>query len=105
GVVEYLVKPFPPERLQFALARVARRLRALDGAVLDQATVDALQSGVNQSRRMLPKGLVPGTLRTVREIIDAATGPLTADDVGAAAGTSRVTARRYLEYLVTLREV
>ncbi len=105
GVVEYLVKPFAPERLQFALAKVARRLRALDGAELDQTAVDALQPGSDQSRRMLPKGLVPDTLRDVRACVRGAGAPLAAEDVGAATRVSRVTARRYLEYLVTLREV
>jgi response regulator of citrate/malate metabolism len=104
GVVDYLVKPFPLERLRHAVAIAAARTAALGDAALDQAGVDRFRAGGAPARRLLPKDLRPATIARVRAALAAATGPVTADDAGHRAGVARVTARRYLEYLVTVGE-
>ena len=100
GVVHYLVKPFRfsafEERLRsFAAARM--RLSRL--AEADQREVDRLFSMLRTSAaEQLPKGLSHATLELVLAALRTG-GALTADRVAAAAGMSRVTARRYLDHL------
>jgi response regulator of citrate/malate metabolism len=106
GAVEYLVKPFTPQRLHDALVSFARRDRALNRSELAQEDVDALRlSGA--TLRQLPRGLKRATLRRVWAELKRADGPLSAAEVGDRVGVARVTARRYLDYLeaVSLAEL
>jgi len=99
GVVDYLVKPFAPERLQQALAAFLSRVRTFRRPQLTQDEVDRVQaSGANRLHR-LPKGLKRSTLVSVRRALASSDHALTAIEVGEAVGVARVTARRYLEYL------
>jgi response regulator of citrate/malate metabolism len=104
GIVQYLIKPF-------AFGAFAEKLRSYrsfraavdDGAVTDQHTVDAAfaQLRPRPSDAAVPKGLTASTLSIVRDIVvgqPEGTGA-TAAEVAEHAGLSRVTARRYLEYL------
>jgi two-component system response regulator DctR len=99
GVVDYLVKPFAPERLWEALNAFALRSRALARPLLAQEDVDLAQSTGARRIHRLPKGLKRSTLNAVRATLEASDRPLSADEVGATVGVARVTARRYLEYL------
>lgn len=105
GVVDYLVKPFSPDRMRQALGFFLRRMSALDADSLEQQGVDALCASGRRAGRFLPKGLVAATLDDVRREIDARAEPASADDVAAATGISRVTARRYLEFLLATQHV
>jgi response regulator of citrate/malate metabolism len=105
GVVDYLVKPFQQERLRKSLGLFHRRLALLGNPKLTQDQVDRVCSEGPNAYRWLPRDLSDGRLRRIQEILAASPGPLTATDVGADAGVSRVTARRYLEYLVTVGQV
>lgn len=104
GVVDYLVKPFSPQRLRGALTAFAMRRRALNAtSELTQADVDTVQaSGSARQERKLPKGLKETTLRAVVATLEANAEPLCSDRVGEQVGIARVTARRYLEYLQLL---
>ncbi len=99
GVVDYLVKPFAPERLRQSLSAFARRVRTLRRPQLAQDEVDLVQSTGAMRMQRLPKGLKRSTLAAVRVALEASPGPLSADEVGQRIGVARVTARRYLEYL------
>lgn len=99
GALDYLIKPFAPERLQEALITFARRSRALRRSQLGQEDIDLVQATGGARIRRLPKGLKRATLRSVLQSLEVATHPLTADEVGGTIGVARVTARRYLEYL------
>lgn len=106
GAVEYLVKPFAPQRLHDALVSFARRDRALNRSLLAQEDVDALRlSGA--TLRQLPRGLKRATLRRIWAELRSSDEPLTAAEVGDRVGVARVTARRYLDYLeaVSLAEL
>ncbi|WP_168199770.1 response regulator [Citricoccus sp. SGAir0253] len=119
GVVQYLVKPF-------GYAQFAERVRAFRELAAEFAGAgsapgqDVVDRAFPRSRPTgppeLPKGLTEGTLDAVVDLLrrtahgagpgagaDGAPGPvgpaLSAGEVGAAVGTSRVTARRYLEHL------
>lgn len=98
GVLDYLVKPFAPERLHRSLEAFGRRARALCRPQLAQADLDLVQANGAAIRR-LPKGLKPSTLDAVTTALRASPGGLSADELAHAIGASRVTARRYLEYL------
>jgi two-component system response regulator DctR len=101
GVVDYLVKPFSPQRLRCALSAFAMRRRTLTrSAELSQADVDTVQaSGSAPQQGRLPKGLKDSTLSAVVAALEAQSASLCADEVGEQVGVARVTARRYLEYL------
>jgi two-component system response regulator DctR len=99
GVIDYLVKPFAPERLQRALGAFAQRARALRRAQLGQDAVDLVQGSGAPRLHPLPKGLKRSTLSAVRSTIASSDRALSADEVGREIGVARVTARRYLDYL------
>jgi two-component system response regulator DctR len=102
GVVDYLVKPFEPERLRRALSQFVERMAVLGDRRLEQSAVDALRLTGAPAKRWIPKDLSPQRLACIRDVVVAAEGPLTAEEVAASADVARVTARRYLEYLVTV---
>jgi response regulator of citrate/malate metabolism len=103
GVVLYLLKPF-----SFATFRTKLEQYAEYRARLADASADVVQDDVDQligalrsrgSGAPLPKGMSAESLRQVTDALRAADGGLSATEVGAAIGASRVTARRYLEHL------
>jgi response regulator of citrate/malate metabolism len=98
GVCDYLVKPFAPERLRHSLEAFARRARVLRRPNLVQSDVDLVQASGARIPR-LPKGLTSRTLERVTGVLRSTGEPLTSGEVASAIGVSRVTARRYLEYL------
>jgi response regulator of citrate/malate metabolism len=99
GVLDYLVKPFSQERLHQALSLFRHRMASLAVARLTQDEVDALAASGRTARRWLPKGLTQPRLDDVRAVLEAGER-MSADEVADATGMARVTARRYLEYLV-----
>jgi response regulator of citrate/malate metabolism len=99
GVIDYLVKPFAPERLQHAMSSFARRARGLRRAQLAQDDVDIVQATGAVGMCRPPKGLKPRRLADVRALLQTSERALTAEEVGARVGIARVTARRYLDYL------
>lgn len=103
GVVLYLIKPFTFSGFRAKLEQYAayrRRLSDTDTHVV-QDEVDQL-FGVLRSTdtpAALPKGMSPETLRLVTQRLRSSEVALSASEVADASGTSRVTARRYLEHL------
>lgn len=105
GVLDYLVKPFAIERLQQALLRFRDRMRTLapSASTLEQGQIDALYS--HPERNLLPKGLQVETLAAIRVALeDAGAEFSSAEQLAQRAAVARVTARRYLEYLITVRQ-
>jgi len=98
GVIDYLVKPFRPERLRQAMEAFERHMAAFEGGSMGQATVDAIR--VQQPR--LPKDIAEGRLEEVRRLLVEARDPMTVAEVSVATGLARSTTRRYLEFLVGL---
>ncbi|RDE18777.1 response regulator [Motiliproteus coralliicola] len=113
GVFDYILKPLVFERLQEALNNYADHLQKLQAMEsLIQTEVDTLlpragaaKSEVEAGQERLPKGIDPLTLDKVRAVFEADAEALNAEHVGAAIGASRTTARRYLEFLVSTREL
>ncbi len=101
GVVGYLLKPFTYPALRDRLAAYAdyrQRLHA-GGDAAGQDDVDRVLGGVRPSRPApLPKGMGRETLDAVVAAVRRAPG-VSAAETAEVIGASRITARRYLEYL------
>lgn len=104
GIVDYLVKPFTPERLHQALGQFRRRVGSPSTTELSQQQVDALCATGRSNRRWLPKGLSEPALAQVRAALADAGRATTAAEIADDVGMARVTVRRYLEYLVTMQQ-
>jgi response regulator of citrate/malate metabolism len=104
GVVQYLLKPFTFATLRDKLERYARFRRGVDGAgsgtgVADQTEVDHLFATLRGTDSVLPKGMSGPTLDVIVAALRDSADGLSAGAAGDVLGMSRVTARRYLEYL------
>lgn len=102
GVVQYLLKPFTFASLRDKLERYARFRDQAGGAgeVGGQADVDRMLATLRTPERAaLPKGMSGATLDAISAALAEANEGLSAAAVATAIGVSRVTARRYLEYL------
>jgi two-component system CitB family response regulator len=100
GVVNYVIKPFPPGQLIDRLAAYAQYRRQLAGGRdLEQVDIDravrALREG-DLVEGAVPKGRSPQTARLVADALAASAEPMTAAEVAAQLGLSRPTAQRYL---------
>jgi response regulator of citrate/malate metabolism len=110
GVLHYLVKPFDRRTFEARL----RDYAALRGELADldeagQGDVDRM-FGLSRGRTpsapvQTPKGITPETLELVRQALDAAGAEgLSATECSERTGLARVSARRYLEQLVTAQQ-
>lgn len=113
--VGYLMKPFDREALQDRLRAYAAERRGREtpqrAVPMGQGDVDRLlatgsvrvpvpvRGAAAHADRTLPKGVSAPTLERVVAALDPAVAR-SADEVAAATGTSRATARRYLDHLV-----
>ncbi|GHF84547.1 response regulator [Streptomyces filamentosus] len=101
GVVQYVLKPFAFATLRDRLVRYAE-FRGAAGEASGQDEVDRALAALRSPRpATLPKGLSGPTLEAVTLSLRETPAGLTAAEAGAAVGISRITARRYLEHLVT----
>lgn len=100
GAVDYLIKPFEFERLAMALQKYKARVDAIHSRELVcQRDIDA-QFLERPMRGSLPKGLDKNTLQMIKTMIDKSGAAFTIEELAKQAGISRVTLRKYLDYLV-----
>ncbi|MGH3888201.1 MAG: response regulator [Pseudonocardiaceae bacterium] len=102
GIAQYLLKPFTFASLRDKLERYAEFQQHVgrSGKVADQAEVDRLLAILrSRNQGSLPKGITEQTLQEITEALTAASHGLSAAAAADVIGVSRVTARRYLEYL------
>ncbi|MDR6226197.1 response regulator [Desmospora profundinema] len=111
GVVDYMVKPIVFERFRTSLEQYrAGRERLAKMESMDQDQIDALRNrsgtirGPKGEPPPVPKGIDPITLEKVIQTLRDDRRGKTAEETGRAIGASRSTARRYLEYLVSMGE-
>jgi len=108
GVVLYLLKPFTYAAFRNKLEQYAdyrRRLDDSDSAV-GQEDVDRMLGVLRTSSpSALPKGMSAATLRDITAALRGSPEARSASEVATSVGASRVTARRYLEYLAGERMV
>lgn len=103
GVVLYLLKPFTFASFRAKLEQYAAyraELASTQGRVA-QEEVDRLLGTLRPSAATapLPKGMSRESLRQVSDVLRGSDVPLSATQVAQVVGSSRVTARRYLEHL------
>lgn len=100
GIVHYLMKPFSNEDLRERLEHYQQAYRPLASSksTAEQSDVNRV-FGMSRSERPLPKGCSVETLRLVEQLLRDTGTDLSASEAADRLGTSRVSARRYLEYL------
>lgn len=103
GIALYLLKPFTFAAFRDKLERYVEFRNALPAGetAVSQHDIDRAMAALRTSdvRAASPKGVAPQTLDHVSACIRDADRALTAAEVAAAVGVSRVTAWRYLERL------
>lgn len=104
GVVQYILKPFVFATLRDRLEayRDYRRQVPGSGQVATQDEVDQVVAGVRPTRAALPKGMSADLLARVTHELQGL-GAASASELADRLGVSRVTARRYAEYLSDAR--
>lgn len=112
GVFEYLIKPFPFERLKSALHNYEVYHRSLTGRTRPwrQEDLDSLismkhQGTLRANGRSIPKGLQAKCLNDVEKFLKDNPDTFSAQEIGDRLGISRSTARRYLEFLTMNEQV
>ena len=111
GVTDYLVKPFEYTRFKAALDRFAEMKKYLEDshANLAQHAIDRLVSGsepTTEAKPTLEKGLNETTLNIVREYLTAnPDGFFTSEQIAEQIHLSRITIRRYMNYMVDTGEI
>lgn len=110
GAFDYIMKPFKFERLQHSLEKykVFKQQLMGDGKI-EQKDLDQMKGISSQphprSNEDLPKGLNLKTLEQVIQFMKKQSSPLSAEETAEGIGIARVTARRYLDYLVKQEQV
>lgn len=109
GVADYLVKPFEYGRFQAALEkfRQERRRWETQAPELDQAAIDRMTGGAGPSAfpEPLSKGLNAATMQLIREFLKRNGGSMyTSEEIAEQVHLSRITVRRYMNYLTSTRE-
>lgn len=104
GAVDYLIKPFDFDRLRQALFAYSSRTRMIrDRDKLTQQELDqtilAVDNIPTAENEVLPKGLDRFTLEKIRQGALDNAGPFTTEELSKRVGISRVSVRKYLEFL------
>jgi CitB family two-component system response regulator CitT len=107
GVDYYLIKPVNRDRFEQVIGEYIRKHSLLTSKQeVDQGYVDLL-FGKNKIDKAgnagLPKGIDEITLGKVKNVLLVKNSGLSAEEVGKEIGASRITARRYLEYLASVQ--
>lgn len=108
GILDYLVKPFTYERFQTALQRFLEKKHLMQSRnEFSQEAIDRmLGQGQGKRESELAKGLQDKTLEKIRTHMQANKGMFhTSEEIAGTAGLSRVTIRRYMNYLIEAGEV
>lgn len=99
GAVDYMVKPFRFERYKKALEEYYRTTRKIGQLnELKQEDIDEWLGSSNEAIE-LPKGLNELTMKQIVVELVHLAKPVTAEDLATEVGMSRVTVRRYLDFL------
>ncbi|MBP6887846.1 MAG: response regulator [Oscillospiraceae bacterium] len=104
GLVDYLIKPFDYARFQDALTKYIARKEALDSyETLTQASIDSFfVAGIPEATsQYIDKGIQPATLEMICSFLRKQKGAtLSIEEISTEIPLSRVTLRRYMNYLV-----
>lgn len=109
GVENYLIKPVNRERFDEVILDFIKKYTLLNSKQeINQDYVDLLfrNKEIEKAGKEtgLPKGIDEITLGKVKNVLQVKNHGLSAEEVGNEIGASRITARRYLEYLTSIKE-
>jgi two-component system, CitB family, response regulator CitT len=106
GVFNYLLKPVTMEKFVETIEDYKKKKKLLNSFdEVDQSMIDRYFGTSNQSaisQKDLPSGVDRLTLQKVKEVMAELKGGVSIEEMGEKMGASRTTARRYLEYLVSI---
>ncbi len=110
GIIDYLVKPFEYVRFNHALAKFIEHQELLKHQNLSQQQLDALfdtpPASPFTAAESLNKGLQEKTLITILNFMkEHRLEPLTSKKIAEEVNLSRVTIRRYMDYLLEKKEI
>lgn len=111
GIIDYLIKPFRYERFAEALDKYILKHNIMkNGMNFTQEDIDQLLKAApvsKQSRKMeLQKGLQRQTLEKINACLQAHPGALlTSEEIASETGLSKVTVRRYMNFLIEENKV
>lgn len=107
GAVDYLIKPFEYERFKSALANYTERFNLMQqNSISKQNELDKIFSQkCNTHDSGLQKGLHPKTLNRIRDFLKSNPDYFTSEEIANEISLTKVTIRRYLEYLESTGEV
>ncbi|MDM5296985.1 response regulator [Bacillus pumilus] len=103
GARDYIIKPFKFERMKESLESYkAFKSKICTEAEFSQEMLDDIirKPAVKQQETGLPKGLNVHTMTEIKTYMSLQEGAQSAEEVANALGIARVTARRYLDFLV-----
>jgi len=108
GVFDYMIKPVFFERFEESLKKYREYRKKLNGLEsVDQSEVNSFfiggNSNLERTQADLPKGIDSVTLNRILSIFEEDPETLcSAEEAGAFIGVGRTTARKYLEYLISV---
>ncbi|MEK5132929.1 response regulator [Bacillus sp. FSL W8-0645] len=103
GARDYIIKPFKFERMKESLESYkAFKSKIRTATEFSQEMLDDIirKPAVKLEDTWLPKGLNVHTMNEIKAYMGLQEGPQSAEEVANALGIARVTARRYLDFLV-----
>lgn len=110
GIEDYLIKPFTFERFRDALQRyqhnaaLLQKLDTVNQDVMDKLLMPQIKAGTEQNE--LRKGLNQNTLRYLLDYLESSDEQAhTCESISQHAGLSKVTIRRYLNYLIEIGQL
>lgn len=101
GCLDYIIKPFSYERLHDALNKFLNKTMLLQKSFLEQSEVDLLAThwSASEKESISPKGIDQSTLKLVCSCILESDGWFGVQDISERAHISRVSAKKYLDFL------
>ncbi|MGL5437191.1 MAG: response regulator [Lachnospiraceae bacterium] len=108
GAVDYLIKPFSYDRFRAALEKYQKRYQLLQEQkqVTQEQLDDIFKSEAGGRENQLQKGIHGKTLEGVRAYVRSSVKEtISQSEISEALSLSKVTVRRYMEYLVAVNEV
>lgn len=105
GVIDYLVKPFSQDRFNQAVYRCELKYKMFqENGKLSQKDIDKMFNTSSESN--LPKGLQENTLSYIVKSINEHKGELLdVEEVSAITNLSKVSLRKYLDYLTEINAI
>ncbi|MFB7640806.1 response regulator [Peribacillus butanolivorans] len=110
GVENYLIKPVEMKRFNQVIVEYLKKAHLMQSKQdIDQDFVDLILKKGSSTPEInagpaLPKGVDEITLTKVMEVLEISEIGLSAEQVSSQIGASRTTARRYLEYLISVKK-